>query len=50
MKIDDFLYSSKDAIGVLLKYCKAVSKEECSTAHFVARTGTELDANFLNFI
>ncbi len=50
VKIEDFLYSSKEAIAVLLQYCKALSKEECSTAHFAVSLGTDLDANFLNFI
>lgn len=50
VKIDEFLFSSKDALAVLLNYCKSVSKEECSTAHFAAGHGSNLDSNFLNFI
>ncbi len=50
VKVDDFLFSSKEAIDVLCKYCRSLSKEECSTSHFAVSTGTELDSNFLNFI
>lgn len=50
VKIDEFLFSGNDALSVLISYCKAVAKEEISTAHFAECLGSDLDANFLNFI
>ena len=48
--VDDFLFNSKEALGIVRDYCKCASKEECSTSHFESVAGAELNANFQQFI
>ena len=49
-RIDEFLFASKESIGVIKEYCKALAKEETPNAHFASVDGCELNSDFLQFV